>query len=158
MMKFQSKILTLTAALLLLLTAVSCGSAASDSSQTDTAPESVSSAESLEPAETALETLTKSDDFRQQVSTLSESYEAQGMKLTITAEGNTLIYTCTYTVEGVATDEVKAGLADHLASEEMTASMLEILHEMQQTYPETESVRVRYVDMDGTELITKEYR
>ena len=156
-MKRLSRIIALTAALLTTLSVVSCSAAAPADNQTETDDSTVSYAEPVEPTETTLETMIGSDNFQQQVKTMSESYEAQGMKLEITAQGNTLIYTCSYIVEGVATDEVKAGLADYLAGDAMTKSMQEVLQYVRETVPETESVKVVYVDVDGQEIISKEY-
>lgn len=155
MMKKHS-ILALTAALLLCLSLAACSAApAANDVELE---ESVSSVESEEPVETELETLVKSESFQQQVATLSESYESQGMKLEITAEGNTLIYTCTYTVDGVDIDEAKKSLEEYLESDTMTKSIEEVLEYVKKTVPETESVKVIYVDNDGKEIASKEYQ
>lgn len=156
MKKKRYNFLALMAALLVCLSLASC-SAAPAANDVDS-EEEVSSTESSEPEETMLETLVKSDEFQQQVETLSKSYEeSQGMKLEITAEENTLIYTCSYTVDGVDLDEAKKALEEYLDSDTMTKQIKEVLEYVRKTVPETESVKVVYVDNDGKEIVSKEY-
>lgn len=155
-MKDMKKFLGIAAASLLCVFLASCS--ASPAHGDVTSSNEVSSVESTQPTETMLETMVKSEDFQKQVDALSESYESKGMELEITAEGNTLIYTCSYTVDGVDTDEAKTALQEYLDGETMTKSIEEVLEYVKKTVPEIESVRVVYVDNDGNEIISKEYK
>ncbi len=158
MMKRCYKAVGLVVALAMTLTVSSCSAAApaNNASNSDMPVSSVESAEVL--TETALEAQVKEDTFQEQVKTLSESYEAQGMKLDITAEGNTLVYTCTYTVDGVDIEEARTALKNYLDSDTMTKSIEEVLESIRKSVPETESVKVVYVDNDGQEIASKEYK
>lgn len=149
-------ILALAAAWLLCLSLAACSAAPAANDVEE--EESVSSVESEEAVETELETLVKGESFQQQVATLSESYESKGMKLEITAEGNTLIYTCTYTVDGVDLEEAQKSLEEYLESDTMTKQIEEVLEYVKKTVPDTESVKVVYVDNDGKEIASKEYK
>lgn len=155
-MKNIRKLLSVTAALVFCLLLAACSATPADNEVAS--EDEVSSVESVESTETTLETMVKSDAFQEQVKTLSESYEAQGMKLEITAEGDTLIYTCSYTVDGVDTEEVKTALEEYLESETMTKSINEVLEYVRKTVPETESVKVVYVGNDGKQIASKEYK
>ena len=154
--KYIKKLSALAAAFLLCIALASCS--ASPVHNDVESNDDVSSTESTQPEETTLEIMVKSEDFQKQVETLSESYESKGMKLEITAEGNTLIYTCSYTVDGVDIDEAKETLEEYLDSDTMTKSIEEVLQYVKKTVPETESVKVVYVDNDGNEIVSKEYK
>ena len=154
--KYIKKLSALAAAFLLCIALASCS--ASPVHNDVESNDDVSSTESTQPEETTLEIMVKSEDFQKQVESLSESYESKGMKLEITAEGNTLIYTSSYTVDGVDIDEAKETLEEYLDSDTMTKSIEEVLQYVKKTVPETESVKVVYVDNDGNEIVSKEYK
>jgi maltose-binding protein MalE len=152
----MKRIIMALAAVVLLLTVTACGASAA-ANDVDS-EEAVSSEEWVESGETTLETMVKSENFQGQVEELSKTYEDKGMELRITAEGNTLIYTCAYTVDGVDTEEAKTALAEYLDSDTMTKSIEEVLEYVRRTVPETESVKVVYVDNGGKEIVSKEYK
>lgn len=115
-------------------------------------------AESQEVVEqTKLEELVSDETFQQQVKSMSSSYKAQGIELSVTAEGNKLVYTCAYTIDVEDPSTVKEKLTEYLDGAKMTSSFNSILKSMQTTVPEAESVVVRYYDKDGNELVAKEY-
>ena len=153
------KLSALAAALCLAVALTSCGAMQKKDAATD-AEDNVSSSAVDQTAQeaTPLETMVASEDFQAQVQSQSQSYEEQGIRLDITAERNTLVYTCTYTVDGAVTDEAKVNLASYLESDAMVQSIQEVLDYVKKTVPETESVRVVYRDKDGTEICSKEYR
>ena len=122
------------------------------SSDTDTA---VESQEVIE--QTKLEELVSDETFQQQVKSMSSSYKAQGIELSVTAEGNKLVYTCGYTIEVEDLATTKEKLSEYLDGAKMTSSFNSILKSVQTTVPEAEAVVVRYYDKDGNELVAKEY-
>ena len=153
------KLSAIAVALCLAVTLTSCGAlqkkdaeAASDSSDVSSAAQQTAQEKS------PLEAMVAGEEFQAQVKSQSETYEEQVIRLEITAERNTLVYTCTYTVDGAATDEAKINLAAYLESDTMVQSIQEVLDYVKKTVPETEAVRVVYRDKDGTEICSKEYR
>lgn len=144
--------------LLMILSLTACSSAAPEQKQSGVTPSDITQDEPLAPSLTALESLVGSDGFQEKVQTESKKYEAQGMKLAITAQGNTLIYTCSYTVDGVDLDDAKKTLSDYLDSDAMVKNFDDVLESVRKTVPETESVKVIYVDSSGNEITSHEYR
>ena len=142
----------------LLLTAALCLSFASCSNLKKDTP-SDAETESQEVAQqTKLEELVSDNTFQQQVQAMSASYKSQGIELSVTAEGNKLVYTCTYTIEVEDMATTKEKLSEYLDGAKMISSFNSILKSIQTTVPEAEAVVVRYYDKDGNELVSKEYR
>ncbi len=144
-------VILLTAAMCLSFTA--CSNLKKDTtSDTDTVTESQEIVE-----QTKLEELVSDETFQQQVKSMSSSYKAQGIELSVTAEGNKLVYTCAYTIDIEDPATAKEKLTEYLDGAKMTSSFNSILKSVQTTVPEAESVVVRYYDKDGNELVSKEY-
>ena len=150
-----TRILAIAGALAISLSLASCDLLKKGGDTTSSEPAAVSS---QEPEQTQLEKLVSDDTFQQQVQSMSASYEAQGIKMTVTAEGNSLIYTCTYTKDIEDKDAAKEKLQQYLDGSTMTASFQSILKSVQVSVPEAESVVVKYLDKDGELLVSKEYK
>ena len=132
----------------------SCEKGGEDVSQSDIS--SVSS-EAEETRLTELETLVNEDQFQEQVKVLSQTYESKGLRLEVTAEGDSVVYKCIYTV-AVDASKSREELAEHLESKEFGASIDSVLHSFKAQVPQTHSVIVRYIDINGNILASKEYQ
>lgn len=106
---------------------------------------------------TELEALVQEDQFQEQVKALSQTYESKGMRLEVVAEGNSIVYKCIYTV---SVDETKSReeLAEHLESKAFETSIDSVLRSFKAQVPQTSSVIVRYYDMSGNIIASKEYK
>ena len=106
---------------------------------------------------TELEALVQEDQFQEQVKALSQTYESKGMRLEVVAEGNSIVYKCIYTV---SLDETKSKeeLSEHLESKAFETSIDSVLRSFKAQVPQTNSVIVRYYDMNGNIIASKEYK
>lgn len=106
---------------------------------------------------TELEELVQEDQFQEQVKALSQTYESKGMRLEVVAEGNSIVYKCIYTV---SVDETKSReeLSEHLESKAFETSIDSVLRSFKAQVPQTDSVIVRYYDMNGNIIASKEYK
>jgi hypothetical protein len=109
---------------------------------------------------TKLETFIDSDDFQSQVEEMSSSYESQGLKLSVSARGQSVVYTCQYTSE---LDEetiasMKKTLDNALSDSSMTSAFENILSTVKENVSDTESVIVEYTDKDGNVITSYEYK
>lgn len=102
-----------------------------------------------------MEEFAASDEIQSEIEDLRESLAADGMDLTITGEGNRLIYTYTMPAE-LAVDGVAEALA---SSTESQASTFEDLAAQLKGAVDAENpvVVVTYVTSDGTELYSQEF-
>ncbi len=138
----------------LCLSIASCGN--NGNSVSSDAAETVSS-QSGEKTLTELEKLVQEDEFQDQVKALSQTYESKGMKLEVGAEGNSVVYKCIYTV-AVDAARSKEELAEHLESKAFETSIDSVLRSFKAQVPQTHSVIVRYIDMNGNIIASKEYK
>lgn len=106
---------------------------------------------------TELETLVQEDQFQEQVKALSQTYEAKGLRLEVVAEGNSVVYKCIYTV-AVDGSKSKEELSEHLESKAFETSIDSVLRSFKAQVPQTDSVIVRYYDMNGNIIASKEYK
>lgn len=104
-----------------------------------------------------LETLVQDDDFQEQVKALSQTYESKGMKLEVTVEGDSVVYNCVYTVK-IDEKTSREELEEHLESKAFETSIDSVLRSFKAQVPQTRSVIVRYKDMDGSIIASKEYK
>lgn len=147
--------LTLTVAL-----AALCIMTASCSWKNKGKDEGVSSEVSSQQTEqqmTELEALMADEEFQEQVDLLSKTYEQKGMRLEISAEGNTVVYKCIFTVP-LDEKTTKESLEEHLKSKEFATSIESVLRSFKLQVPTTYSVIVRYIDVDGNIIASREYK
>ena len=115
------------------------------------------SSQAIERVPTELESLVKDELFQEQVAALSETYEEQGMKVEVTAEGDSIVYRIIYTVN-IDEDKDKQELIDHLESKDFKTSIESVLRSFRAQVPQTHSVIVRYIDVNGNIIASKEYK
>lgn len=97
------------------------------------------------------------NSIQDEITQMEEQYKDMGMELSVTAKDNSLIYTYKYTIDlGDAADQVAASLEQ--AMETLKPTFEAILKSLKSEIPSAESVVVRYLDKDGKELYTKEYK
>lgn len=131
-----------------------CGN--SGETAADTSSQAVSSGtEDAAPSE--LEKLIQEDQFQEQVKALSQTYEDKGMKLEVVAEGDAVVYRCIYTV-AIDNAKSKEELSEHLESKAFETSIDSVLRSFRIQVPQTRSVIVRYIDMNGNIIASKEYK
>lgn len=158
-MKKMKNISAVLLALTLCVALASCGKGENKDNADAASGTAVSSAvESAASTQTNLERLVSADTFQRQVQAMSASYESQGLKLDVTAKGNSMIYTISYTIDLEDTDATRDKVEEYLNGSSMTSSFQSILKSVQVTVPEAESIIVRYVDKQGNEIVSKEYR
>lgn len=143
-----------------LLCAVICvGAASCDSKGESVSPSDLGtvSSEATQEKLSELETLVQDDEFQEQVKALSQTYESKGMKLEVTAEGDSIVYKCMYTVK-VDETKSKEELTEHLESKAFETSIDSVLRSFKAQVPQTHSVIVRYIDINGNIIASKEYK
>ncbi len=115
------------------------------------------SSQTEERAPTELETLVQDEVFQKQVKALSETYEAKGMRIEVTAEGDSVVYKIIYTVN-IDEKKDKQELEEHLESKAFRTSIDSVLRSFKAQVPQTHSVIVRYIDVNGNTIASKEYK
>lgn len=142
-----------------LLCAALCFGMAACGQDADTASDSTKIVSSVDEDAnlTELEKLVKEDQFQEQVKALSETYEPKGMKLEVVAEGDTVVYKCIYTVQ-IDTEKSQEELTEHLESKAFETSIDSVLRSFKAQVPQTRAVVVRYIDMNGNIIASKEYK
>lgn len=107
----------------------------------------------------SVEDFVNSSEFQSQLTQMKSSMSGSGVNLEIEAEGNTIVYKCTYETVARADfdDATIKGLEDNLtasaASYELVASSLE-----QATGEKDTAVKVVYLSSDGQVLAEKEFK
>lgn len=143
----------------LLTCAVICvGMASCDKNNASVSPSDLNVSSSAEKHELSeLETLVQEDGFQDQVKALSQTYESKGMKLEVTAEDDSVVYNCIYTVK---VDEAKSKeeLSEHLESKAFETSIDSVLRSFKAQVPQTRSIIVRYIDINGNIIASKEFK
>lgn len=124
---------------------------------TSSQPSAVSASDRENNTLTELEIKVQEEEFQQQVQALSESYEEKGIKLEVTAEGDSIVYKCMFTVD-LNDTKSKEELAEHLESKEFKTSIDSVLRSFKAQVPQTRSVIVRYIDVNGNVIASKEYK
>lgn len=115
------------------------------------------SSETVEQNLTELEALVQDELFQEQVAALSQTYEDDGLKVEVTAEGDSVVYKIIYTV-AIDESKDKQALIDHLESKDFKTSIESVLRSFKVQVPQTRSVIVRYIDVNGNIIASKEYK
>lgn len=92
----------------------------------------------------------------EQLDSISSSFEGTGKNMDILARGNSLVYSCQYTMDIGDTDLIKSTLDSSLDASSSTYESVLSLLKLQ--VPSAESVIVEYLDMDGNVITSKEYK
>lgn len=161
MKKIVSRILAVSMAAVVALSLASCGSKEKEGKDDVVSTESqveVSEVESEIESEAEFQTIEDyiaSDAIQSQLDTIRDSMSNDEVTVDIAAEGNKLIYICTYT-EQIEAD----GLAEQFesaldAKASAFGSMAKALGT--QIGVDSPTVEVRYLNADGTEIYTREF-
>lgn len=96
----------------------------------------------------------RSAEMQEHVASLQQTMEKQGLSMTITGEGNKLIYTYTYLseVSDLIGDALEAALQEQSSTFESVAETLK-----QAVDVDNPVVVVRYLSSDGTEICSMEF-
>ena len=101
-----------------------------------------------------MEEYVQSDEMQAQIASLQQTIDAQGLSMTITGEGNKLIYTYTYLseVSDLVGDALESALQQQSSTFESVAETLK-----QAVDVDNPVVVVRYLSSDGTEICSMEF-
>ena len=166
MKKIMIRILTLGLACIMALSLAACGSdntssTANDNSkaaasQSSTAAESSKASTSSSGKYASIDEYVNSDIVQSQLESLTGSMEDNNIEMTVTGEGDRLIYEYTYTTDVGDVDTVvsvlEQGLEANASTFEKVASNLKLTVDV-----ETPVVVVRYLTEDGKELCSREF-
>ncbi len=153
-MKMTKILVSVLLCAVLCLAVTACGDSGEKAS---TDVEKVSASDTEKKTMTELEAKVQDEEFQEQVKVLSESYESKGIKLDVTAEGDSVVYKCMFTVE-IDADKSKEELTEHLESKAFKTSIDSVLRSFKAQVPQTRSVIVRYIDINGNVIASKEYK
>ncbi len=131
------------------------GSAVSRAASAVVADEAVSSAAASGDFET-VEDFINTDVMREQLDSMKESMASSGMDISITANGNQLVYTFTYQDTNGADPETLGSVLGTL-TDSMTETFEGIASELAQAVGGDASVVVAYMAEDGAELYSREF-
>jgi hypothetical protein len=157
MKKIVSRILAVSMAAVMALSLASCGSNEKEGKDDVVSNESQVEASKVE-SDAGFQTIEEylaSDEIQSQLDTIRDSMSNDEVTVDIAAEGNKLIYICTYT------EQIEAeGLAEQFESaldEKASAfgSMAQSLGA--QIGVDSPTVEVRYLNADGSEIYTREF-
>lgn len=157
MKKIVSRILAVSMAVVMALSLASCGSNEKEGKDDVVSNESQVEASKVE-SDAGFQTIEEylaSDEIQSQLDTIRDSMSNDEVTVDIAAEGNKLIYICTYT------EQIEAeGLAEQFESaldEKASAfgSMAQSLGA--QIGVDSPTVEVRYLNADGSEIYTREF-
>lgn len=157
MKKIISRILAVSMAAVMALSLASCGSNEKEGKDDVVSNESQVEASKVE-SDAGFQTIEEylaSDEIQSQLDTIRDSMSNDEVTVDIAAEGNKLIYICTYT------EQIEAeGLAEQFESaldEKASAfgSMAQSLGA--QIGVDSPTVEVRYLNADGSEIYTREF-
>ena len=101
------------------------------------------------------------DDNSNDLSAFEKAFEGTGMKLSITAEGSKLVYTAQYEVQLPVDDSNKAEIEASLkeSMEGQKSNMEETLEGLKELIDDKNvSIVFRYLNMDGTEIYSGEFK
>ena len=96
------------------------------------------------------------DDNKSQIEQATSSMAQPGSTMTLEADGNTLVYKFQFTEDTGDKEETKAALETAVTALESTfQTMFEALKE---EVSSVEAIRVTYIDKDGGEIYSKEFK
>lgn len=153
-LKFNKALVSVLLCAALCVVMAACGS---DGEETASGAQDNVSSQAENENLTELEKLVQEDQFQEQVKALSETYEAKGIKLEVVAEGDTVVYKCIYTVQ-IDAEKSKDELAEHLESKSFETSIDSVLRSFKAQVPQTRAIVVRYIDMNGSIIASREYK
>ena len=90
-----------------------------------------------------------------QIDQMASSIESSGMKLSVSARGNSMVYSYQYLTDVGDTSVIKGALDQ--AMDQMASTFTTILSSMKQVVPDAKSIIVEYLDMNGNVIVSKEY-
>lgn len=158
--KISAAILCACLAATLTFSMTACGS--------DETPETTSSAATVVSSEIADNTSAATDnqgsvqayleaeEMQAQLKALKDSLKDSGLDMDVTAEGDTVIYTYTYGTQLTVTDEMKDAMDEALDAQKATFTTL-ISELKNKTNAANPKVEVRYLNKDGSEILTKTF-
>lgn len=139
--------------------AVNTSSASEDVSSTGEETSSDADISSTEDASSQDETYSMEEFValsKDSIDAMKESFASQGLVIDVVAEGNSLVYRYQYSTAVGDTAAVKAALEDAIVEQD---SVFEgVLTSVKSLVPDAESVIVEYLDADGSEIFSKEYK
>ncbi len=157
MKKIVSRILAVSMAAVMALSLASCGSNEKEGKDDVVSNESQVEASKVE-SDAGFQTIEEylaSDEIQSQLDTIRDSMSNDEVTVDIAAEGNKLIYICTYT------EQIEAeGLAEQFESAlDETASAFGSMAQSlgAQIGVDSPTVEVRYLNADGSEIYTREF-
>ena len=98
------------------------------------------------------------DEIDAQIAALGDD-----MKLEVKADGNKLVYSYQYAYDvaeslGVDINTVKEALDVQLVDESVISQFQDVLSDIQKVVPSAEAVVVKYLNADGSEITSKEFK
>ena len=98
------------------------------------------------------------DEIDAQIAALGDD-----MKLAVEADGNKLVYSYQYAYDvaeslGVDINTVKEALDVQLVDESVISQFQDVLSELKKVVPSAEAVVVKYLNADGSEITSKEFK
>lgn len=96
------------------------------------------------------------DDNKESIDQMVSAMESGGMNLAVEADGNTLVYKYQYSEELPDAEAAKTALADSMDAASSTFESL--LTQLKDEVSEAEGIKVIYLDKDGNELYSKEFK
>lgn len=139
--------------------AVNTSSASEDVSSTGEETSSDADVSSTEDASSQDETYSMEEFValsKDSIDAMKESFASQGLVIDVVAEGNSLVYRYQYSTAVGDTAAVKAALEDAIVEQD---SVFEgVLTSVKSLVSDAESVIVEYLDADGSEIFSKEYK
>lgn len=103
----------------------------------------------------SIEEYISSDAVQAELATLKESVAGQGLSMDITADGNKLIYTYTYT-DVEKTDDMVTALKEGMVAQEASFTALADALKLEVDV-ENPVVVIEYLDANGEEIYSQEY-
>ena len=172
----MKKLLALIACLMLCLSLAACGndqtSSKADDGDTAKTTESAKDEDTTTAPDTADTTEGSTEDttgsagsmtmeafiasIQSQIDEMASSMEGAGLKLNVTARGNSLVYSYQYTIDVGDTSLVKGALEQSMDG---MASMFEsVLSTMKLAVPDAQSIILEFLDKDGKTIVSKEFK
>ncbi len=89
-----------------------------------------------------------------EIDTLKKSVDGTGMKLDVTARGNSMVYSFQYDIELDETQKEALGTA----MDQQASTFQQGYTDLKKQVPSAESVIVEYLDKNGKVIVSKEYK
>ena len=103
----------------------------------------------------SVEEFVQSEEVQQQVQKASEQYQADGLTITASADGDKLVFTYAVSTQIDAAATIPAL---EMGFDGQASSFTEVIQQMrEQIDVENPSIVLRYVNADGSEILSREY-